>query len=153
MHHKNIPIIIQKDPMLHSLLCLETALHVLGGTTTHHQECIQLYLQHLVFVRLLLLPAAIVPGGSNHLTNTRSHRYSCMCSWWWVEVPPETCRAVSRYNKLCNIASCWIYIRMYWNVHLNCILLYVIHKHKPSYKSLPSGRCQYKGIYIWHVEH
>jgi hypothetical protein len=29
---------------------LETALHVLGVTTTHHQERKQLYLQHLVFV-------------------------------------------------------------------------------------------------------
>jgi len=28
----------------------ETALHVSGGTFTHHQERIQLYLQHLVFV-------------------------------------------------------------------------------------------------------
>ena len=41
-------------------LYLETALHVSGGTFTHHQERIQLYLQHLVFVRPLLLPAAIV---------------------------------------------------------------------------------------------
>jgi hypothetical protein len=31
-------------------LYLETALHVSGGTSTHHQEHIQLYLQHLVFV-------------------------------------------------------------------------------------------------------
>jgi hypothetical protein len=55
-------------------LYLETALHVSGGTSTHHQERIQLYLQHLVFVILsvyfilfcvmililLLLSAAIV---------------------------------------------------------------------------------------------
>jgi len=41
-------------------LYLETALHVSGGTSTHHQECIQLYLQHLVFVTLLLLSAAIM---------------------------------------------------------------------------------------------
>jgi hypothetical protein len=41
-------------------LCLETALHVSGGTFTHHQERIQLYLQHLVFVTPLLLSAAIV---------------------------------------------------------------------------------------------
>ena len=41
-------------------LYLETALHVSGVTSTHHQERIQLYLQHLVFVTLLLLPAAIV---------------------------------------------------------------------------------------------
>jgi hypothetical protein len=41
-------------------LYLETALHVSGRTSTHHQERKQLYLQHLVFVTLLLLSAAIV---------------------------------------------------------------------------------------------
>jgi len=38
-------------------LYLETALHVPGGTSTHHQERIQLYLQHLVFVTPLLSAA------------------------------------------------------------------------------------------------
>jgi hypothetical protein len=38
----------------------ETALHVSGGTCTHHQERIQLYLQHLVSVTPLLLSTAIV---------------------------------------------------------------------------------------------
>jgi hypothetical protein len=38
-------------------LYLETALHVSGGTITHDQEHIQLYLQHLIFVTPLLLPA------------------------------------------------------------------------------------------------
>jgi hypothetical protein len=42
-------------------LYLETALHVSGGTSTHDQERIKLYLQHLVFVTTrLLLSAAIV---------------------------------------------------------------------------------------------
>jgi hypothetical protein len=41
-------------------LYLEIALHVSGGNSTHHQERIQLYLQHLVFVTPLLLSAAIV---------------------------------------------------------------------------------------------
>ena len=41
-------------------LYLETALHVSGGTSTHHQEHIQTYLQHLVFVTPLLLSAATV---------------------------------------------------------------------------------------------
>ena len=59
-HRKNIPIYIQQDAMLHSLFYLKTALHVSGGTTTHHQERKQLYLQHLVFVTPLLLSAAIV---------------------------------------------------------------------------------------------
>jgi hypothetical protein len=99
-------------------LYLETALHVSGSTFTHHQERVQLYLKHLVFVTPLLLSAAIVEefgrhpqhtqnssncstiaaDSSNGVTNTRCCRYSCMRSWWWVEVPPETCRAVSRYK-------------------------------------------------------
>jgi hypothetical protein len=41
-------------------LYLEIALHVLGGTSTHHQERIHLYLQNLVFVTPLLLSAAVV---------------------------------------------------------------------------------------------
>jgi hypothetical protein len=41
-------------------LYLETALLVLGGNSTHQQERIQLYLQHLVFVTPLLLSATIV---------------------------------------------------------------------------------------------
>jgi hypothetical protein len=40
-------------------LYLETTVHVSGGTSTH-QERIQLYLQHLVFLTPLLLSAAIV---------------------------------------------------------------------------------------------
>ena len=55
-----ILIYIQQDAKLHSLFYLETALHVSGGAITHHQEHIQLYLQHLVFVTPLLLSAAIV---------------------------------------------------------------------------------------------
>jgi hypothetical protein len=60
---------IQQDATLHSLFYLETARHVSGGTTTHHQERKQLYLQHLVFVTPLLLSAAIAAGSSNGVTN------------------------------------------------------------------------------------
>ena len=41
-------------------LYLEAVLRDSGGTFIHHQERIQLYLQHLVFVTPLLLSAAIV---------------------------------------------------------------------------------------------
>jgi hypothetical protein len=41
-------------------LYMETTLNVSGGTSTHHQERIQLYLQYLVFVTPLLLSATIV---------------------------------------------------------------------------------------------
>jgi len=102
VHHKNILIYVQQDATLHSLFYLETALHVSGGTTTHHQERKQLYLQHLVFVTPLLLPAttlffletavhvlggttthhqvygSIAADSSNGVTNTRCCRYSCL---------------------------------------------------------------------------
>jgi len=67
MHHKNILIYIQQDATLHSLFYLESALHVSGGTITHHQQCKQLYLQHLVFFTPLLLPAAkpIISSANN----------------------------------------------------------------------------------------
>jgi len=105
VHRNNILIYIQQDATLHSLFYLETTLHVSGGTTTHYQERIQLYLQHLVFVTRLLLFAAIVEelepvrvccgwqhtqtgsnsstiaaDSSNRVTNTRCCRYSCMHS-------------------------------------------------------------------------
>ena len=81
--YTDILIHIQQDATLHSLFYLETALHVSGGKTTHHQERKQLYPQHLA-------------GSSNGVTNNRCCRYSCLHSWWWVVVPSETCRAFSR---------------------------------------------------------
>jgi hypothetical protein len=76
-------------------LYLETALHVSGVTPTNHQERIQMYLQHLVFVIPLLLPAAIVEelellcssnsstiaaSSSNGMKNTIHFRYRYMPS-------------------------------------------------------------------------
>ena len=72
VHRNNILIYIQQDATLPSLFYLETAVHVSGGTTTHHQERKRLYLQHLVFVTPLLLPPAIAVGSSNNCINTTS---------------------------------------------------------------------------------
>jgi hypothetical protein len=58
--HRKYILISNKMQLYAVYLFLETALHVSGGTSTHHQERIQLYLQHLVFVTPLLLPAAVV---------------------------------------------------------------------------------------------
>ena len=38
----------------------KTALQVSGGNSTHHQEHIQLYIQYMILVKMLMLPAAIV---------------------------------------------------------------------------------------------
>jgi hypothetical protein len=80
VYRKNILIYIQQDATLHSLFYLKTALHVSGGTSTHHQERIQQYLKHLLFVTPLLLPVAIAADSSIGVTNTKCCRYSCMRS-------------------------------------------------------------------------
>jgi hypothetical protein len=99
-------------------LYLETALHVSVGTSTHCQERIQLYLQHLVFITPLQLSAAIVEElelvrvcfGWRTAPTAHSNRFqlfhqildsvdTVVCAPdRWVEVPPETFRAVSRYK-------------------------------------------------------
>jgi hypothetical protein len=60
LHRNNILIYVLQDATLHSLFYLDTALHVSVGTIIHHQERKQLYLQHPVFITLLLLLAATV---------------------------------------------------------------------------------------------
>jgi hypothetical protein len=58
--------------------------------------------------------STIAADSSNGVTNTRCCRYSCMRSWWWVEILPEThVEQIPDVNKLCNVASCWIYIEIY----------------------------------------
>ena len=76
-------IYIQQYATLHSLFYLETTLHVSGGTTNHHQERKQLYLQHLVFVTPLLLSVAI--DLASYYVRVRfalyeSHKYRILCS-------------------------------------------------------------------------
>jgi hypothetical protein len=94
--HKNMKNVFKSKPLksIHNIyqysskkmqrytvyLYLETALHISGGTFSHHQERIELYIQHLVFFRPLLLPAAIAARSSNGLKNTRCCIYSCMRS-------------------------------------------------------------------------
>ena len=62
MHRKYIPFDIfpTRCSITQFIYFWETALHVLGGISTHHQEHTQLYLQYLVLVKPLLLPSAIV---------------------------------------------------------------------------------------------
>jgi regulator of RNase E activity RraA len=87
-------------------LYLETALHVSGGTSTHHQERTQLYLQHLAFVTPLLLSTAIVgTAGTVVCAPDDGWRYH-----------PKHVEQFPNINKLCKVASSWIYIR----IHLRC---------------------------------
>jgi hypothetical protein len=70
-------IYVQQNATLHSLFYLETSVHVSGGTITHHQERKQI---HLVFVRPLLLSAAIAADSSNGCcTGTLSNFCVVLC--------------------------------------------------------------------------
>jgi hypothetical protein len=112
---QNILIYVQQDVTLHGLFLSGNCSipYVSSGNTTHHQKRKQLYLQHLIFVRPLLLPAAIAAGSSNGLTNTRCCRYSCLRfddGWCYhskhVEQFPDK-------NKPRNVTFCWTYIRIF----------------------------------------
>jgi hypothetical protein len=45
--------------------------------------------------------STIAEGSRDRLTSDRCRNYIYKCCWWWVELPPETCRAVYR-----NIINC-----------------------------------------------
>jgi hypothetical protein len=53
--------------------------------------------------------STIAADSSNGVTNTRCCRCNFMRSWWWVEVPPKHVQQFPDINKLCDVASCWIY--------------------------------------------
>ena len=104
-------------------LYLENALHISGGFSTHHQEHTQLYIQHLVLVRPLLLPVAIVEGLELQ-SNSNPSTIAAGSSWQVSDAvdtvvcsPDDGSRHHPKHlvqfpdiNKLCKVASCWIYI-------------------------------------------
>jgi len=72
----------------------KTALHVSRGIFTHHQEHTQLYLQYLVLVKLLLLPATIVEELELGWVWCGNCIDLFWCSCWHTSATRETCRAV-----------------------------------------------------------
>ena len=76
-------------------------------------ECTVSGLRHPQHTETSSNTSTIAADSSNGVTNIRCCRYSCLRFWWWVMVSAETCRTVSRLNKLCKVASCWIYIGIY----------------------------------------
>jgi len=103
-------------------LYLKAALHVSGGKYTHHQEHAQLYLQHLV-LQSSSNSSTMATGRIYGLTSTRCCRYIIACSWWWVEIPPETCRAAFRYTVYLHPVG---YILEYRMMLLNVFIFYLI---------------------------
>jgi hypothetical protein len=90
---------IQQYVTLHSLFYMETALHVSGGTSTHHQERKQLS----------------TASGICHVTATCRYAVDtvvCAPDDGW-KYHPKHVEQFPEINKLCKVSSCWIYIGIY----------------------------------------
>jgi len=150
VHRNSIVIYIQQDAMLHSLFisgncstCFGWYPHPSSGAQTtvptasgicHTVTAICCYCgrvgtaQH---TQTSSNSSTIAADSSNGVTDTRCCRYGCLRSWWWVGVPPETCRAIFRKINFVKL-------------HLvGCIL---------QYSRYIFGLCLYKCslIQIWH---
>jgi hypothetical protein len=89
------------------LICLflYIALHVSGGSSAHHQEHKTVHTSTSSINKSILLPADIVDemerssisstiaAGSTIGLTIPDPVCTVLCSWWWAEEPPETCRA------------------------------------------------------------
>ena len=78
-------------------LFLWNAQHVSDGSFAHHQE-----------LKTVYTAAGTL---SKYFDKIPDDVYTVLSSWWWAKEPPETCRTFHRINKLCNFASCWLYLK------------------------------------------
>ena len=179
MHRKYIPIYISNKMQRYRVyLYLETALHVSGGTSTYHQERIQLYLQHLVFVTLLLLPAAVAAGSSLTkcvkerqmtywlyllVTSMISIHVNCNSSNYVFKNPTTGFNALfnSLGNSMCSSPEVVLAFLLYESstvhnardqfvpcVYFSLYTLLFIHPHRQKSKRVRSVRAKFKQLYL-----
>jgi hypothetical protein len=61
--------------------------------------------------------STIAADSSNGVTNTRCFICSCMRSWYGWKYHPKHVEQFPDIIKLCNVASCWIYIGVLLGAH------------------------------------
>ena len=116
VHRESMSIIVQQDATMYSLLYFCKLLYMFRVVTppiirsTFNCNHIWHWSNRLSYLPLWWRSwnsnsSSISPtkgeGNRDGLTSARCCNYSYMCSWWWVELPPETCREVYR-----NIINC-----------------------------------------------
>jgi hypothetical protein len=91
-------------------LYLETVLHVSGGTSTHHQErCAVGGVRHPQHTQNGSNSSTIPADSSIGVTNTRAvDTVVCAPDDGW-KYHPKHVEQFPDINKLCDVASCWIY--------------------------------------------
>jgi len=91
VHRESMSITVQQDATIYTLFSFCKLLYMLQVVTPpiirSTYNCSNLYM--------------IVEDSRDGLTSARCCNYSYMCSWCWVELPPETCRAVYRKRINC----------------------------------------------------
>jgi hypothetical protein len=115
-------------------LYLETSLHVSGGISTHHQERIQLYLQHLV--TMWQIPDAVDTVVCAPDDGWKYHAKH-------VEQFPDI-------NKQCNVSSCWIYIGILLEAHPIFHISGIKVNERTNVRSVQGQQCWEK--FWWQVE-
>jgi hypothetical protein len=138
-----ILIYIQQDATLHSLCNLSANCSTCFGRYHHPSSGAQTTvftasgICHTITLRLSwkswnwfecavhtqtgFISSTIAADSSNGVKNNRCSRYICLRSWWWVVYHEKQVEQFPDINKLCNVASCWIYIRInmkYFNRNL-----------------------------------
>jgi hypothetical protein len=76
----------------------------------------KLYIMHLVFVKQLLLPFAVMKGSSNSLTNTRCCMYSFGAPDDGRRNRLKHVEHCAEISELCNVVACWLYLK----IHSQC---------------------------------
>ena len=110
MHRESMSIIVQKSATIYSfIIFLQIALHVSDDTLIHHQEHTQTLVTtsgacRTVFSTVRWRGGVPTPPCQRTVANTvrpvPGVNTVLMCSWWWMRVSSETCRAICRkYNK------------------------------------------------------
>jgi hypothetical protein len=122
VHRKSISIIVQQYGTMYSLLYFFTLLYMFRVVTppiirsTYNSNYNIWHWSNFgkcsVWSQLNMRVMDPSDQTSRSLTSARCCNYSYMCSWWWVELPPETCTAVYR-----NIINCTsrIFLDNYWH--------------------------------------
>ena len=95
VHRKYIPFDIfpTRLSVTQFIYFWKTDLRVLCGISTHLQEHTTLFTVSGT-CQTVTATCNIAAGSSNGLTSARYCKYSFVCPWWWVEIPPEKFRAV-----------------------------------------------------------
>ena len=87
VHHDINPNYNQQDATFLDLFISTDALHVSGSSSAHHQEHLTVHTASVIdnqYCCWLTIPEAVC---------------TVVCSWWWAQEPPETCRVSVEINK------------------------------------------------------